>query len=572
MRRLRAKSPLVGAPARPARAYTRQRLPDPMPALAEPDDDHDHSRALRRELYLFALYRMLEASLLALVVFSPVGALIGEMHLPDFARVLAVAYLLLSTGLLLRARTVRTGIAGHAVAGTALDILVAGLATHAMPGAGPGIALMLVFNVGAVSLFLSLRGSVAMAAVAALSLIGEYAWDGIEFDTSGSRPFAEVLMFAVGYFAVAALIHHLGRQMRATQRLADRRGAEAANLAEINELVIRRMRTGVMLVDGRGHVRMANEAAQLLLSNDDDAQEHALHGRTLAQIAPELALRLAEWLRDGQQNEEPLVYGADQAEVLPRFARLLANSDTTLIFLDDTSMLSRRAESITLAAMGRFSASLAHEIRNPLAAISYATQLLEESHDLTTADRRLLQIIHQQCLRTNGIVESVLGLARRERAKPEHIDLVIFIRGFIDDYRMIVPEDNAQLRMTGRTAPLPVMFDPRHLQQILTALVNNAVRYGHMPGEKPRIAIHLEETEQRPVISVLDRGPGIPDAVVAQLFRPFFTTSENGTGLGLYIANELSRANEATLDYVAVPGGGACFRLVLPAQHALMSG
>ena len=542
--------------------------------MAEPDadpDDHDNSRALRRELYLFALYRVLEASLLALVVFSPVGALIGEKHLPTLAVALTTAYLLLSLGLLVRARTLRTGIARPVVPATVIDIVVAALATHAMPGAGPGIALMLVFNIGAVSLFLSLRGSVAMAAVAALSLIGEYAWDGIEFGTV-ARPFAEVLMFSVAYFAVAALIHHLGGRMRATQRLADQRGAEAANLAEINELVIRRMRTGVMLVDGRGHVRMANEAAQLLLRNDDDAQEHALHGRTLAQIAPELALRLAEWLRDGQQSEEPLVYGADQAEVLPRFARLLANSDTTLIFLDDTSMLSRRAESITLAAMGRFSASLAHEIRNPLAAISYATQLLEESHDLTTSDRRLLQIIHQQCLRTNGIVESVLGLARRERAKPEHIDLVIFVRSFIDDYRMIVPEDNAQLRMTGRAAPLPVMFDPRHLQQILTALVNNAVRYGHVPGEKPRIAIHLEETEDRPVISVLDRGPGIPDAVVAQLFRPFFTTSENGTGLGLYIANELCRANEASLEYVSVPGGGACFRIMLPAQHALMSG
>jgi len=539
--------------------------------LAEPDiDDHDHSRALRRELYLFALYRVLEASLLALVVFSPVGSLIGEKHLPALAAGVALAYLLLSLGLLVRARTLRSGIVRHVVLATAVDIVVAVLATHAMPGAGPGIALMLVFNVGAVSLFLSLRWSMALAAAASLSLIGEYLWDQVEFGTV-ARPFAEVLMFSVAYFAVAALIHHLGRQMRATQRLADQRGAEAANLAEINELVIRRMRTGVMLVDGRGHVRMANEAAMLLLRNDDDAQEHALHGRTLAEIAPELALRLAEWLKDGQQKEEPLVYGPDDAEVLPRFARLLANSDTTLVFLDDTSMLSRRAESITLAAMGRFSASLAHEIRNPLAAISYATQLLEESHDLTTSDRRLLQIIHQQCLRTNGIVESVLGLARRERAKPEHIDLVIFVRNFIEDYRMIVPEENAQLRMTGDATPLPVMFDPRHMQQILTALVNNAVRYGHVPGEKPRIAIHLEVAEQRPVVSVLDRGPGIPDAVVAQLFRPFFTTSENGTGLGLYIANELSRANESTLDYVAVPGGGACFRLVLPAQHALMS-
>src|SRR5690606_29190114 len=196
----------------------------------------------------------------------------------------------------------------------------------------------------------------------------------------------------------------------------------------------------------------------------------------------ELALRLAQWLQDGSQDDAPMACGPDQAEILPRFARLGASSDSTLVFLDDTSMVSRRAESLTLAAMGRFSASLAHEIRNPLAAISYATRLLEESHDLGPSDRRLLQIIHQQCLRTNGIVESVLGLARRERAKPERIDLVGFLRRFIDDYRLVVPEENAQLRITGDCARLPVMVDPRHLQQIVTALVNNAVRYGHLPG------------------------------------------------------------------------------------------
>src|SRR5690606_11841213 len=155
------------------------------------------------------------------------------------------------------------------------------------------------------------------------------------------------------------------------------------------------------------------------------------------------------------------------------------------------------------------SASLAHEIRNPLAAINYATQLLEESHDLTTSDRRLLQIIHQQCMRTNGIVESVLGLARRERAHPQHIDLVPFVDNFIEDYKLIAPEDNAKLQRTGSPGSLPTLFDERHLQQVLTALVNNAVRYGRMPGEPARISIHLEHGEDGPVLSVLDRGPGI---------------------------------------------------------------
>src|SRR5690606_39697770 len=158
-------------------------------------------------------------------------------------------------------------------------------------------------------------------------------------------------------------------------------------------------RTGVILVDGGGRIRMANEAAQILLAPDDAHQEQIMRGSLLAEVAPELALRLGQWLQDGEQNEVPMACGPDRAEVLPRFARLVATSDSTLAFLDDTSMVSRRAESLTLAAMGRFSASLAHEIRNPLAAISYATQLLEESHDLGTSDRRLLQIIHQQCLR-----------------------------------------------------------------------------------------------------------------------------------------------------------------------------
>jgi len=571
MRRPRAK-PGGRRPARGRSDPILRAASAPTPPLPAPDAAAPaQSLSPARELYLFALYRVLVASLLALVVFSPAGALIGDMHLPQLARTVSVTYLAMSVLLLVHARRTEDGFVPHVVAGLSIDITVALLATHAMPGAGPGIALMLAFNLAAGSLFVSMAWSMAFASAATLALLAEYIWDRIE-QVHAYRPLAEVLMFAVAYFAVAGLMRHLGRQMREARELADRRGAEAANLAEINELVIRRMRTGVILVDGPGRVRMANEAAQTLLRDDSDADHPGMHGQALARVAPELAMRLAHWLQEGKQDDAPMACGPDRPDVLPRFARLLATSDSTLIFLDDTSLVSRRAESITLAAMGRFSASLAHEIRNPLAAISYATQLLEESHDLTTSDRRLLQIIHQQCMRTNGIVESVLGLARRERAKPEHIELVGFMRSFIDDYRMIVPEENAQLRLTDGPPRLPVMFDPRHLQQIISSLVNNAVRYGHMPGEMPRIAIHIEGDPRAPVISVLDRGPGIPDTVLSQLFRPFFTTSENGTGLGLYIAHELCRANEATLEYVPVPGGGACFRIALSSQHALLKG
>ena len=523
---------------------------------------------LQRELSLFALYRVLEAALLALLVFSPWGAMLGEVTDWPIAISVGIGYLLASAGLLLHARRAGADLPSHAVVGVVVDIMVATLTIHVVPEIAPGIAMLLLFNIGAASLFVTLRTSLLIAAGASLALLVERML-GLVGAGTFDRPFAEMLMFALGFFAAASLTRQLGTQVRETQALADRRGAEAANLAEINELIIRRMQTGVLLVDGTGHIRLTNEAAMLLIGDSETPGEDGSHGRTLSQLAPPLAMRLAEWLRSGNVDSAPLTL-REHTDVMPRFVRLLAESDNTLVFLDDTSLVSRRAESLTLATMGRFSASLAHEIRNPLAAISYATQLMEESNQIGESDRRLLQIIHQQCVRTNGIVESVLGLARRERARPEHVDLVVAAHAFVQDYRMIVSEENAELKVSCDQPTLRAIFDPRHLQQVLTALVNNAVRYGRMPGEPARITLRIEQAGECPTLSILDRGPGIPDAVSAQLFRPFFTTSESGTGLGLYIGHELCRANEAHLEYIAVPGGGACFRVTLAARQTLL--
>ncbi len=523
--------------------------------------------ALRHELYLLALYRTLEASLLALMVFGPAGALIGEPRDAFLAQTVSIAYLPMALALLLSSRRDRTPLAWQACIGVAIDIAVAALITHAIPGAAPGVAMMLLFNVGAAALLVPLPLAMGVATAAAAAIIGEYLWNTVGAD-AGDRPLAEVLMFAVSFFAMATVSNLLGRQMRESHAVADLRSAEAANLSEVNGLIIRRMRIGVLLVDGSGFVRLANEAAILLLGDIDLVVDGK--PRNVRDIAPDLAVRLQAWRTDGVSSDAPILLGDEQVEVLPRFARLLVDGETTLVFLDDTSMVSRRAESLTLAAMGRFSASLAHEIRNPLAAISYATQLLEESQNLDPGDRRLLQIVHQQCMRTNGIVESVLGLARRERAQPEHLDLVGFVRRFLDEYLETIPPDLDEIKFSHGVPSLPVLVDPRHLQQVLTVLLQNSLRYGRMPGQPARVILRVEKRGDSPVIEVLDRGPGIPDAVVAQLFRPFFTTSEHGTGLGLYIARELCRANGANLEYVPVPAGGACFRLVLPGPEALL--
>lgn len=536
-----------------------------MPLEIAAVDVAEADRVLRRELRLFNLYRILEAALLVLVLYGPVAGFIEEPRHELFARSLAIAYLFIATLLFGFGR--RGDPRSVAVAGIASDLFFGILAMHATPAAGTGIALMLMFNVGAAALLLPPRLGLGAAVVAVVALLGEYAWSEL-LDEGSGRASAEPAMFAVGYLAIAALMSLLGRQMRAGYELAERHGAQAAHLAEVNELIIRRLRTGVLLVDGQGRLRLANEAATLLLGEIDDGAEHG--HRDLAIAMPELARRLAQWRSDGLADDTPLLLAPDLPELVPRFTRLLAGSDQALIFLDDTSLVSRRAESITLATLGRFSASLAHEIRNPLAAISYAVQLLDESLDIPAADRRLLQIVHQQCQRMNGIVENVLGLARREPAKPEHVELIGFTRHFVEDYLNIHPLDNDTLRATGTQPQLAALADPHQLHQVLTVLVSNALSYGRMPGEPARVSVHVQsDAYGTPMVEVLDRGPGIPDAVATRLFRPFFTTSPHGTGLGLYIARELCRANQATLDYVALPAGGGCFRIRLPDANGM---
>lgn len=528
-----------------------------MPLQIAPVDVSEADRVLRRELRLFNLYRMLEAVLLVAILFGPLSGLIEEPRYQLLARAVAIAYLFMAALLLAFGRRLDPRAVG--LAGIAADLFFGFLAMHSVPSVGTGIALMLLFNVGAAALLLPPRLGLGMAAVAIAALLGEFVWT-VGLEETSIRVRAEPVMFALGYAAIATLMSLLGRQMRTSYELAEQRGSEAAHLAEINELIIRRLRTGVLLVDGQGRLRLANEAASALLGDVDDAYGD----RNLALAMPELARRLEQWRVDGKPDESPLQLGPDLPDVVPRFARLLAGSDQTLIFLDDTSIASRRAESMTLATLGRFSASLAHEIRNPLAAISYAVQLLEESDEIHSGDRRLLEIVHQQCQRMNGIVENVLGLARREPAKPENIDLIEFTRRFVDDYVACHPLDHDTLQATGSRAEVPAVVDPRQLHQVLTVLVSNALNYGRMPGQPARVSVHVQhDPHGAPQVEVRDRGPGIPDAVVSRLFRPFFTTSSHGTGLGLYIARELCRANQASLDYVPMPAGGGCFRVRL---------
>ncbi len=513
---------------------------------------------IRHELSFLNAFRLVQALVYAGLAFSPAGMGWPQLATPGFARTVTTFYLIFALiALLLNRRSMPY--ARAAVATTlVVDIVAAVLAIAAMHDARIGIAMMLAVNLSAGALILPLRLSSFFAALATLGMLGH-----TFFGASANNPGGDLLeaaLFGLAYFASTTLCHVLGRQLRATEALAEQRSTDLANLSQINELIIRRMKTGVLLVDDANRIHQINESAWMLMGNPGADQ------RDLGQLAPELSRRLYHWMTSGKLDETATQLADGVPEVVPRFTRLAPNDDShVLIFLDDTSLLSRRAEELTLTSLGRLSASIAHEIRNPLAAIRYSAQLLAESQSMDATDQRMVEIINNHCIRLNEIIENILQLSRRERSRPETLDLGHWAQGFVEEYSQGNDLGADSLRVIASSGtPVAAVADPQQLQQVVWNLVQNALRYGRLPGEPARVMVVTRQGEHGvPILEVIDRGPGIAPKVAAQIFEPFYTTHEYGTGLGLYLARQMSDANQASLEYVRVAGGGSCFRLVL---------
>jgi len=519
----------------------------------------------RRELYFFNLYRCLEAAIYAGLVFSPYAGEWVKVARPLLGQIVAVVYLVLAMLFLLATDRLRPRLVGGISAALVLDIVAASLVLVALTGHSL-VPMMLLVNVGIAALLLP-RRAYLFAAIAAVGVAAPYFYKRL-IEPDAVHPTVETISIVITYFIVAALLRYLGGHMRATEDLAAQRGVDLLNLEQVNDLIIQRMKTGVLLVNQANHILRINESAWHLIGNPSPNQ------RELGSVAPELSRRLYHWRHSNKTDQTAVALAADVPEVIPRFTRLAPNEDTNvLIFLDDTSLLSRRAEELTLSSLGRLSASIAHEIRNPLAAIRYSAQLLAESPKLESEDKRLVDIINNHCTRANDVVENILQLSRRERSRPETLDLNAWILAFVEDYKQSNDLGGDHLRAVTQNRTIEAMVDPQHLQQVVWNLVQNAIRYGRQPNEPARVSVvtRLAADKGPPLIEIIDRGVGIPPKVAAQIFEPFYTTHEYGTGLGLYLAKQMSEASQASLEYVPVAGGGACFRITLTPAGSLLA-
>ena len=416
-------------------------------------------------------------------------------------------------------------------------------------GNASGVGLLLIVPMAAaglhprpiIAMLLASLGTVAVLTEQTLQI---FLWQ------AGNEGYLRAGLLALGFFTVSGFSHVLAKGTLSSVQLAGEKAAQAESLARINDWVIQELQDGILVVDADGRILQFNGRAESLLGCRLASQAR------LGQCAPALAQFWQDWQATGRNPETPLT-GNTARRVRARFTQLEPGRPSgAMILLQDMTELEREAQNMKLAALGRLTANLAHEIRNPLAAIEQAAALLGEEASTPTM-ARLTRIIEDNSKRLNDLVEDVLLLNRRDRLQKESIRLEDFLRDFSAEFAQAeqVPDEVIHIEVEG---PLSILFDRLHLTQILWNLFRNAWRYcKRTPGS---IRLTAKRAEGRVQIDVFNDGEPISAELQRRLFEPFYTTDTRGTGLGLYIARELAGANGGSLHYVDHPDG-VLFRL-----------
>ena len=435
-----------------------------------------------------------------------------------------------------------------------VDISAICLLVYATGGVGGGLGILLVPLLVGCSLVLPLRLAMVLAATASLAMLGEESWRQLESLRFDSSDFSQVGLLGLMFFASSLSAALVGQRARRSEATVERVGTEYSNLSRLNDNIIAEMHAGVLVVDADGVLRTVNAAAQRMTGGDAWPQQ------PLAAALPALHELLLRWQSGGDSGTPTAIAGAGGRELLPRFTRLgLDEQAPVLIMLEDAAELRAQAQQLKLAALGRLSANIAHEIRNPLSAITQAGQLLAEA-SLEGPERRLLEMIQRHASRIDQIVRSVLEISRRAPAARQILGLRDIVRRSASLYHEAHLQEPRPIELGDVPLTLSVYFDPDQLQQVLFNVWDNSFEHGGV-GVMILLEAGIDAESGRPYLDIRDNGPGIAPELVDRIFEPFYTTHHAGTGLGLYLCRELCEYNQALLRYVA-PAHGACFRIV----------
>ncbi|MBW4936396.1 sensor histidine kinase [Marinobacter sp. F4206] len=451
----------------------------------------------------------------------------------------------------------------HITISILLDILVMHWLLFTSTGITNGLANLVIVSVAAGNILTPSRLGTFYAALAAICSLGISGWAVLTLGESGDD-IVRAGSLGILYFAAAFALQYISRRMMRSEALASSRAQSIAELEQINQQIIQRMRTGILVLDRYGQIRLVNAAAEELLFGAPSSET----GRPdTPRVLPQaLKLGLECWIKDPTRRIEPFQPFQTSPVLQANFTQLDQNrGDQILVFIEDMSKVTQQAQQMKLASLGRLTAGIAHEIRNPLGAISHAAQLMEESPHLDQSDHQMLDIIRRHSRRVNGIVENVLDLSRRRAANTDLIEVRPWLEEFKADYLQTQDEESAQSMINlSVDSDVPfARFDKSQIEQVMVNLCDNGLRYSHQQTGERRISLHAGATVdgERAYVEVRDVGPGIAPEHHGSVFEPFFTTDKSGTGLGLYLARELCEANQAHLSLVEDDQPGCCFRI-----------
>lgn len=429
-----------------------------------------------------------------------------------------------------------------------VDIIFIIFLMSAAGGISSGLGLLLIITIVIASLISNGRLALFYAAVATIGLLLEQTYQILKLNLTATS-YTQSVMLSISCFATAWLAYSLVKRMQQSEALASARGIDLENMAQVNALITQEMHDGIIVVDQHFKIRHTNLQAGVLLGVATDLSE-----TMLGTLLPEVETKLNLWIAGEDQQNNALVT-INGHELKFRFMPINSLRNLgTVIFIQDWSQIQSVAQQAKLAALGRLTANIAHEIRNPLSAISHATQLLQE--DVNSAPTtRMLQIISDNIQRIDQIIKDVLELNRRDRTHQDTIDLNTFLTDFHTQFCAIekIPESHFSLTLSLHKPT--ILFDHRHLTQILWNLSKNG--WEHSQKLATSLSMHSFSKGNQLYIEIRDDGEGVAEQERNRLFEPFFTTKKTGNGLGLYISRELAGANGASIQYQPLAPGSA---------------
>jgi two-component system sensor histidine kinase PilS (NtrC family) len=532
--------------------------------LAKPAGDNSLAMEdLWRSLYFFGLYRLILGGLLLLFAILFSQALSLDTKDQVWVYRICLVYIVLTLVSLVGIKTRRPRFPLQLAFQVGTDIAVFATLSYFSGGIQSNLDLLMLVSIAGAGLISRGRITLFYAALASIAILLEHSYAVLTQDASTAQ-FLQAGILSTAFFAVSWLSHTLSKYAVASEKLAFTRGVDLSNMAEANRLMIQDMPDGVLVVDERGTLRQCNPSAERLLGLallPDSIN-------VLASFSPLLDAMFAAWRQNKALGLEVIRLPMTNRLVQVRFLPVQRQGFWgAVIVLEDMQRAQDHAQQVKLAALGRLTANIAHEVRNPLSSISYAAELLREGQT-DPAQRRLTQIILDNAARLNRIVQDVMQLNRRDRANVEPIDLTGYLSVFSEELCRANRLPASTIEISAPSECI-VSFDRGHLDQVLWNLGQNALRYSQNKTGSIELRLVRSEVDGSIKLDVLDDGPGVSAAAGLKLFEPFFTTESSGTGLGLYIGRELCEANGAFLEHVPRTGGGACFRIIFGVNNGI---